>query len=177
MSRTAIPIHLSPAEQALLHAILRRRSIPEFQKERVQIVLAASTGSQNKVIAEHYQLEENRVGIWRRRWAKQHQHWKDSNESLRPAMNESLVLHWLADQPGRGRKEDFTPEQRLKIAALSQESPEQNGFPVTHWSAERLARAAIRRGIVATISERTVHRILKKTTCRRTEAAIGSMPK
>ena len=34
-------------------------------------------------------------------------------------------------------------------------------FPVTHWSAGRLAQAAVQRGIVDTISERTVNRILK----------------
>jgi putative transposase len=92
-------------------------------------------------------------------------------------MSETLILQWLADKSGRGRKDDFTPDQKLKIAALSQESAEQNGFPVTHWSAKRLAQAAIRRGIVNAISERTVHRILKKTTCLRTGADIGSMQK
>jgi transposase len=177
MSRTAILITLSPVEQSLLHTILRRRSIPEFQKERVHIVLAAAAGLRNKDIAEHYQLEVNRVGAWRKRWGIAHQQWHTSDETLRPPMSESLALQWLADKPRPGRNEEFTPEQRLKIAALSQESTEQNGFPVTHWSAERLAQAAIQRGIVQTISERTVNRILKKTTCRRTEAAIGSMPR
>jgi putative transposase len=177
MSRTAISLHLSPVEQALLQAILRRRSIPQFQKERVQIVLAASTGLQNKEIARQYHLEENRVGVWRKRWGIAHQQWHASDETLRPPMSESLALQWLADKPGRGRKDDFTPDQKSKIASLSQIATEDNGFPVTHWSAKRLAQIAIQRGIVSTISERTVHRILKKKTCRHTEAATGSMPR
>jgi len=69
MSRTAISIHLDAAEQALLQKILRKLSVPEFQKERVQIVLAAHNGLQNKAIAQQYQLEVNRVGTWRKRWA------------------------------------------------------------------------------------------------------------
>jgi transposase len=157
--------------------ILRRRSVPQFQKERVQIVLAAATGLQNKQIAEQYQLERNRVSYWRKRWSISQQQWRESDEKLRPTMSKALALQWLADKPGRGRKDDFTPEQKLKIAALCQESPEQHGFPVTHWSAERLAQAAIKRGIVVAISARTVNRILKKTTYLPTEAAIGSMPK
>ena len=177
MSRTAISIHLCVAEQALLQKILRKLSVPEFQKERVQIVLAAASGLQNKDIAQQYQLEVNRVGTWRRRWALAHQQWQQDDATLRPAMNETLVLTWLADKKGRGRKEDFTSDQRVKIAALCQESPEQHGFPVTHWSAGRLVQAAIKREIVATISERTVNRILKKTTCLPTEVAIGSMPR
>jgi len=177
MSRTAPKIHLDIPEQELLQKILRKRSLPEFQKERVQIVLAASEGLQNKDIASQYTLEENRVGIWRKRWAEAHQQWQESDENLRPTMSETLALQWLADKPGRGRKEDFTQDQRAKIAALCQESPEQHGFPVTHWSAGRLAQAAVQRGIVDTISERTVNRILKKTTYRPTKAAIGSMPR
>ena len=177
MSRTAPKIHLDSPQQELLQKILRKRSIPEFQKERVQIVLAASEGLQNKDIAAQHDLEENRVGIWRKRWSEAQQQWQESDATLRPAMSETLVLQWLADKPGRGRKEDFTPEQRAKIAALCQESPEQHGFPVTHWTAGRLAQAAVQRGIVETISERTVNRILKKTTYRLTAVANGSMPR
>jgi hypothetical protein len=177
MPRTAITIHLDTAEQDILQTILRKRSIPEFQKERVQIVLAAFTELQNKDISKQYQLEENRVGIWRKRWATAHGQWQQSDASLRPAMSEKLVLQWLADKPGRGRKDDFTAEQRTKIVFLSRETPEQHGFPVTHWSGERLAQAAVMRGIVGTISERTVQRILKKTTCLPIVAATGSMPR
>jgi hypothetical protein len=177
MSRTALTINLDTSEQTLLQTILRRRSIPEFQKERVQIVLAASTGLQNKDIARQYQLEENRVGVWRKRWGTAHQQWQASDENLRPTMNEVLVLSWFADKPGRGRKDDFTPEQKFNIAKLCQEPTEQHGFPVTHWSAERIAQAAVQRGIVATISARTVLRILKKKICPHTGVAIGLMPK
>jgi transposase len=162
MSRTAIKINLDTAEQALLQAMLRKLSIPEFQKERVQIVLAASTGLQNKDIATQYGFEENRVGKWRKRWAHAHQQWQNSDTTLRPPLTQVLVFQWLADKKGRGRKEDFTSDQRSKIVALCQEHPEQHGFPVTHWSAGRLVQAAIKRGIVNTISERTMNRILKK---------------
>jgi transposase len=177
MSRTAVPLILDVSEQDLLQKIYRKRSTPEFQKERLQIVLAAATGLRTKDIAAQYQLERHRVGIWRNRWATQHQQWKESDSSLRPPMTEKLVLQWLADQGGRGRKEDFTADQRTKIAALSLETPAQNGFPVTHWSAERLAKAAVKRGIVVSISGRTVNRILKKTIYRRTGVDIGSTPR
>ena len=77
-------------------------------------------------------------------------------------MNERLVLLWVADEKGRGRKETITTEQRTKIATLSQESPEHNGFPVTHWFRGRIVQAAMKHGIVGTISATTVGRILKK---------------
>ena len=133
----AISIHLSPSEQALLQQIHRKRSVPEYQKERLQIVLAAA-GMSNKDIAAQHGIERHRVTFWQKRWATHHHARQESDESLRPAMNESLVLLWLADQKGRGRKDRITAEQRTKIAALSLETPEQNGLPVTHWTLEHL---------------------------------------
>ena len=127
-------IALSTSEEELLQHIQRKRSIPEFQKQRVQIVLAAANGLQNKEIAANYALEVNRIGLWRKRWATQHQLWKASSPTLRPAMTESLALQWLADKPGRGRKERITADQRTKIVALARETPEQNGLPITHWA-------------------------------------------
>ena len=57
MSRTAVSIILDASTQELLQKILRKRSIPEYQKERVQIILAAAEGLQNKDIAPKYDLE------------------------------------------------------------------------------------------------------------------------
>jgi transposase len=162
MSRTAVIIHLGVSERELLQKIYHKRSVPEFVKHRLQVVLAAAEGSQNKDIAAQHGLEVHFIGMWRNRWAKHYRDWQQTDEALRPAWNERLVLPWLSDAKGRGRKEDFTLEQRTKIAALSLESPEQHGFPVTHWTPERLAKAAVRSGIVDAISASTVSRILKK---------------
>jgi transposase len=176
-SRMAIRIILSPSEQELLAKIQRRHFTPEFEKERIQIVLAAASGLNNRAITAQYGFEVHRVGKWRSRWAKAHQQWKDSDETLRPAMTASLALLWLSDKQRSGRPVRISSDQRTQVAALSLETPEQNGFPVSHWSGERLAHAAILRNIVETISRATVARILKKTTCLHTVAAIGSMPK
>jgi len=173
MSRTAVPLTLDACEQALLEKIYRRRNLPDYQKERIQIVLAAATGLQNKDIASQYGLERHRVSKWRKRWATQHQHWQQSDAKLRPAMSERLVLHWLDDQKGRGRKARFTVEQRAKVAGLSLETPEQNGLPVTHWTLKYLVEMSKKQGIVDAISRSTVHRILKKTTCRPIGVATG----
>jgi transposase len=88
-------------------------------------------------------------------------------------MDARLVLHWLDDEKGRGRKPDITLEQRSKIAGLCQETPEQNNIPVTHWTLKDLAKVAVQRSIVDTISRTSVHRILKKTTCRPTAVGTG----
>jgi transposase len=164
MSRTARIVNLEAFERELLLKIFQRRSVADFLKRRVQAVLAASTGKQNKEIAAAEGLERHFIGYWRKRWSAAHKQWRESDANLRPPMSERLILSWLQDKKGRGRKNHFTPDQRTKVVALCRESPEDSGFSVTHWSAERLAKAAIARRIVDTISQRTVARLLKKTT-------------
>ena len=173
MSRTAVTITLDACEQALLEKISRQLTVPEYKKRRVQAVLAAATGQPNKDIAKQIGLNRNEVGTWRKRWATHHQLWQQSDVQLRAKMDAKLVLHWLADKKGRGRKNEITLEQRAKVAGLAQEKPEQYGIPVTHWTLDHLVAISIKRGIIDKISRVSVHRILKKTTCRLTEAATG----
>ena len=132
MSRTAVEITLEVPQRELLEKIDNKRSVPEFMKHRLQVVLAAATGMQNKDIAVQYGLEVHFIGKWRNRFAKHYRAWEKADETLRPIWSEKLILTWLRDAKGRGRKITFTPEQRAKIAALSCESPGQSGLPVTH---------------------------------------------
>jgi putative transposase len=173
----AVCIILSTPEQELLEKLHRKHFTPEFLKERIQIVLAAAQGLKNRAITAQYGLEVHRVGKWRKRWANAHKDWKASDPELRPTMNASLVLLWLSDAPRSGRPPRILSDQRAQIVGLSLETPEQHGFPHTHWSGERLAQVAIRRNIVDKISRCTVSRILKKTTYLPTGVAIGSMPR
>jgi putative transposase len=173
MSRTALSITLCACERALLEQLTRKLTVPEYKKQRVRSVLAASEGLQNKEIAAQIVFNRNEVGKWRKRWAKAHQDWKQSDPDLRPKMDAKLILHWLSDKKGRGKKNEITPAQRAKIAGLSQETPEQYGIPVTHWTLNHLAETSVKTGIIDTISRSTVHRILKKTTCRRIEVDTG----
>ena len=163
MSRVAVRISLDSSEELLLQQILRRRSVGAYMKERIQIVLAASLGLQNQTIAPVLDVSRHCVGKWRRRWARFHNAWKQNDPLLRPKMSSHLFFHWLDDQPGRGRKEEITLEQRSKIAALTQETPEQNDIPVTHWTLNHLASIAVSRGIVTKISRASVQRSIKKS--------------
>ncbi|MFQ5795614.1 MAG: helix-turn-helix domain-containing protein, partial [Candidatus Bipolaricaulia bacterium] len=55
----------------------------------------------------------------------------------------------------------FTPEQICQIIALACESPGECGRAVTHWTPTELADEAVKRGVVASISPRSVGRFLK----------------
>jgi hypothetical protein len=76
-------------------------------------------------------------------------------------MNEKLLLSWLADKSGRGRKATITLEQRNLIIKVACELPAKSGYPHTHWSDRLLAKEVIKRGIVDYIAFQTVWSFLK----------------
>ena len=125
MSRTAVKITLDCGEQSLLEKITRQLTVPHYKKQRVRVVLSAATGLPNKDIAAQIKFNRNEVDKWRKRWTKAHQDWQQSDPELRPQLNARLVLRWLDDAQGRGRKNEITLEQRAKIAGLHRN---QSGF-------------------------------------------------
>jgi len=98
--------------------------------------------------AERLGIWRKTVSGWRRRWL------------ARPA-GESLAER-LSDAPRPGGPPTFTPEQICTIIALACEPPEQSGLPISHWSQSELARQAKKRGLVESISQRSVGRLLKR---------------
>jgi len=81
----------------------------------------------------------------------------------RNAATTASVAVRLSDAPRCGAPATFTPEVICKIVALSCEDPEALDVPISHWSQSELARQAVRRGIVESISHGSVGRFLKRS--------------
>jgi hypothetical protein len=80
----------------------------------------------------------------------------------------------LSDAPRSGAPATFTPEAICQIIALACEDPATIDVPISHWSQSELARQAVERGIVKSISHGSVGRFLKKRlTSSRTATATG----
>ena len=71
-----------------------------------------------------------------------------------------LAYSLMAGRNIRGDRPRFPPLQRAQIVELACLEPLAKGLHITHWSSEDLARQAVADGIVATISPRTIRRIL-----------------
>jgi putative transposase len=76
----------------------------------------------------------------------------------------------LADAPRPGHPPTFAAAQVAQLIALACESPKAAGLPISHWTITALTEEAVRRGIVESISRRSVWRFLKSG---RVEAAPG----
>ena len=139
MARSAEPIVLSEVERDELDRLVRAHSTPQQLALRAQIVLLAANGIGNRDSARRLGVTVQTVRCWRRRWG-----------------GELALVDRLADAPRPGTPPTFTPEQICAILALACEPPEGSGVPITHWSQSALAREAVKRGLVETISHGSV---------------------
>jgi transposase len=146
MARSAEPIVLKEIERDELDRLIRAHSTPQQLALRARIILLAADGIGNRDSARRLGVTVQTVRCWRRRW--------DGAPDL-------ALVDRLADAPRPGTPPTFTPEQICAILALACEPPDASGVPITHWSQSALAREAVKRGLVETISHGSVGRFLK----------------
>jgi putative transposase len=144
----AASIELSVEHEQTLRALVRAHSTPQKLAERARIVLLASEGLSNSKIAQRLGTWRKTVGHWRRRWLA--------------AEASAEVGQRLSDAPRCGAPATFTPEQICQIMAMACEDPERLDVPISQWTQSELARQAVSRGIVESISHGSVGRFLKK---------------
>jgi putative transposase len=142
----ADPIVLSAADREELEGFVRAHSTPQQVALRARIILSAADGIPNRQSARRLGIPVHTVRCWRRRWDDE------------PAL---ALADRLADAPRPGTPPSFSPEQICAIVALACQPPEASGVPITHWSQSALAREAMKRGLVETISHGSVGRFLK----------------
>ena len=125
------------------------------------MLLEASINNNNEQVA--YELDSNRntVRYWRQRWLEAAPALEAAEATGDDKVLAELIEKVLADELRAGAPATFTVEQIVGIVALACEAPSDSGRPVSHWTPSELADEAIKRGIVDSISPRSVGRFLK----------------
>lgn len=157
-----LPIQLTERQRELLDHLARREHSSQQLLRRLQIVRLAADGLTNDAITHQLYLHRETARTWRKRWA-------DAADCLEAAEAEGatetqllrLIEAILADEPRPGAPATFSPEALAQIMALACEDPQASSLPISHWTPQELAKEAIRRGIVPSISPRSVGRFLK----------------
>ena len=152
------PVMVSPAQQAVLAALLRRSSCPQALALRVRIVLGAAAGQRTEPLARQEGCTPNTARKWRARWAAAAPHLAAAGDD-RPALERAIAAA-LADAPRPGTPATFTAAQIVQIINLACQPPAQFQRPVAAWTPRELADEAVQQGIVAAISPRSVERFL-----------------
>ncbi|HEX5688677.1 MAG TPA: helix-turn-helix domain-containing protein [Roseiflexaceae bacterium] len=154
-----LSVTVSPPQQIVLEALLRQHSCPQALALRVRIVLAAATGQRNEPIARHLGCTPKTVRKWRARWLAAEAPLA-ATEAV-PHQLRTTIASVLADAARSGAPDTFSAEQIVQIINLACTPPAAAGRPVDAWTPRELADEAAKRGIVRSISPRSVERFLK----------------
>lgn len=114
---------------------------------RAKIILLALKGYDNNQIARELRISRTTVQKWRQRW-------------IISDGKGGSVEERLQDAPRPGAPSTFTAEQLTHLFAIACEPPEDSGRPISQWTSRELADEMEKRGIVESISERHVGRLL-----------------
>jgi putative transposase len=158
------PISVTPAQQDVLRALVRRASCPQGLALRARLILGAAAGQRNEPLARAHDCTPKTVRKWRARWAGAEAALLAADDD--PAALAETIAAILADAPRSGAPGTFTAEQIVQIINLACTPPEQVGRPVAAWTPRELADEAINQGLVTTISPRTVGRFLLRRQTR-----------
>jgi transposase len=162
----AIEIELSKREEEVLERLCRRRTGPQQQVKRAEIILKASKGLSNEKITEVLKISRSTVGRWRKRWSEAT---KALAEMAKEAEDKELlgaIESLLSDAYRPGVPPKFSAEQVVQIMALACEEPSLSDKAFSHWTAKELAKEAVRRKLVASISPQSVERFLKEASLK-----------
>ena len=157
----ATSLHVSPSQQDILQHVVRRTTSPQRLVTRAKIILAAAAGTSNSQIAKQVQVHYETVPRWRNRWGAAQARLQAIEATGKPKQLSQAIEDLLTDEQRPGAPATFTFEQFMQIIALACERPVAADRPVSSWTPHELADEAIKRGIVPTISARTVERFLK----------------
>ena len=163
MARPGPRVDLSPRVRAILEGMARSRTLAQRLVERARIVVAADDGVSGTDIAAEMGFDEQRAQRWRRRWAQAAASIEEAEEA--GASDSDLgtrIEGALKDAPRSGAPPKFPADTVAQLISLACEPPADSRLPVTHWTPKELAKEAINRGIVESISPRHLDRLLKR---------------
>jgi putative transposase len=157
----ATPISVSSLQLDILEHMVRRTTSAQRLVKRAQIILEAFKGTSNTKISQHQRVDYETVRRWRERWRAAESRLQAIEAAGKPKLLSQAIEVLLTDEQRPGAPATYTFEQFMQIMALACEKPEVADRPVSTWTSRELADEAIKRGIVSTISPRTVERFLK----------------
>jgi putative transposase len=144
----ADPVIVLPAHCEALEALVRAHSTSQQLALRARMILHAADNIGVRESARELDVWPKTVRYWRKRW--------------REAPDGQSVPERLCDAPRSGAPATYTPEQICAVIAMTCERPSESERPISHWSQREIADEAIRRGLVPSISQRSVGRFLKR---------------
>ncbi|MEN0051363.1 MAG: helix-turn-helix domain-containing protein [Bacteroidota bacterium] len=159
---------MSTTLELLLTQLSVKHNTSQQKLKRIKILLKGREGQSNSQISRDLSISYKTVLKWRKRWLSEYESLQGIEEAIQKgeekknALSKALVK-FLQDQARSGAPKTFSLAQRQQIVALCCESPKDYGLEMTDWTHEMLAKTAISKGIVPSISASHLGKILKKS--------------
>jgi putative transposase len=162
MPWVAQKITLTEKQKNILEEIATSRTARVDHAARANIILHCANGLPNSAISQLVSLSENRISLWRNRWASYQEDLRLIEAETEKSIDYKRSIEGLlSDAPRSGAPGKFTAEQLCQIYAVATEKPEESGLPLSHWSLPALAEELVKRGIVESISTSQLSVFLK----------------
>ena len=142
-------LKLRECERNELQQLVNRHNTPQQIALRARIILLADEDKNNRDIARALNISRDMARTWRNRW-------------LELTARELPVVERLLDSERSGAPATFSMEQIVELFALACSDPTNYGRPISHWTARELADEMVKQGIVESISQRHVGRLLEE---------------
>jgi transposase len=139
--KSSLKIVLSTAVLSILLALQRKTTAPAGLVRRTRAVLLLADGHSSVSVAEKVGLWPRHVSKWGHRFS---QHGVDG----------------LLDKTRPGRKPKFAPSVALHLVKMACEMPDLRGRSLSQWDCQEMARQLEAEGVVDSISNQSVWRIL-----------------
>lgn len=165
----ASALALSVSQKEILEQLTRNHNSGQQLVKRAKLLLLGGAGLNNSEVERELRVSYNTVLTWRKRWllAQESLLAFESAVAAGEATPSGLFLeltNFLKDAQRSGAPKTFSLVQRKQIVALCCESPKDYGLEMTDWTHEMLAKTAIAKGIVRSISPSHLGKILKKSS-------------
>jgi transposase len=161
LAQHAAKIDLSVKQRLIVERLARSKTEPQRLVERAQIVLRSANGDLCVEQARALGIDAQRVRRWRKRFSRKYEVLATAEGAEDKSDLERKIREVLMDEYRSGTPPKFTPEQVSLIITLACHTPSELGVPISHWTADELARQAVELDIVKSISGRHVDRFLK----------------
>lgn len=154
-------VKMTNKQRKVLKQLLRRHQTPQCLVWRIRIVLKAAKGHSSSKIARQVGKDRVTVRLWRARWVEAMPALQAAQEKgLTKRGWRTLIQDVLSDAFRSGSPGTFSAEQLAQVIAVACEPPAESNRPISHWTPREVADEVVKRGIVTSISSRTVGRLL-----------------
>jgi len=158
---------MTEQQKQMLHQMLRAHGRAQQMAKRIKILLLAHEGKSHTAICAQTGVSYKTVLSWRGRWQSAYEQlgfYKSEvgGKNISDKELSKYLRNLLTDLPRSGAPKVFTLDQRQQLVALACDKPSTHGIPISGWTHEMLAKTAIAKGIVESISASHLGKILKK---------------